>query len=624
MRRPAAWLALLAAAFASGGPSPALADDGDPPGRVARVDLVEGAAAAQPGGSGEWVADFANRPLTTGDRLWVDANSRAELHIGAAALRLGAGTGLEFLDVGDEVAQLRLSAGSLNVRLRYLSPDETFEVDTPNTAITFVQPGEYRIDVGDAGDAVAVSVRQGQAEVAGESQSFTLLAPQQGQFRGTSLLGVEFGDLPPPDALEQWAFARDQREDAALSANFLSRDITGYEDLDGYGDWQADPQLGAIWEPQVDVGWAPYSQGYWAWIAPWGWTWIDAAPWGFAPFHYGRWVHRGARWGWCPGQLSVRPVYAPALVVWSSGAGGQVAWFPLGYNEVYRPSHRASKGYLQRVNVTNTYLNNTVPIDTRAAAAPSHYANQAVPGATLVVSRDTFTSARPVSRAAQAPPGTELATTVTNPVPATARSLHPAPRGGRPVVAPPPMVFSRAAVARSAPPVRAGQPAQAAAPRVIVTTVPRAEALHRNYTAPAVPAPAPRPPGTATPAAVTPPRGAAAPSPPPRPAAGNEPGVGASPPQVYRPDRPAMMPHPANDRVLTPPAAVGRELRESEPRGERAPGRVPERVPERAPLERPVQAIPPPPPPPPPPRPTAPQPEPARHLPDKPPEKRDH
>ena len=498
MRLRTACLSCLVASLAILGALPAQADEGDPPGRVALVDLVDGAAAVQPGGAGDWVADLLNRPLTNGDRLWVDANSRAELHLGAAALRVGAGTGIEFLNVGDQVAQLRLSSGSLNLRLRYLSPDETVEVDTPNTAITFVQPGEYRIDVSDTGDAVAVAVWQGQAEVAGESQSFTLFAPQQGRFQGSDVLGVEFGDLPPPDELDQWAAARDQREDAALAANFLSRDITGYEELDGYGNWQSDQDLGPVWIPEVDAGWSPYSQGYWASVAPWGWTWIDAAPWGFAPFHYGRWVHRHAAWCWVPGQLSVRPVYAPALVVWVSGANGQVGWFPLGYNEVYRPSRRVSDAYLQRVNVTNTYLNNTVAINSRDASAPSRFANQAVSGALVAVPRESFTSARRVTRAAQAPAGAQWVTTLTNQVPATARSQHPSPPAGRIAVSPPRAVFVRPAIVRSVPPVVQGQPA--AARHVIVTTVPRAEALHRGYTAP-VPPPAP----TAAPARATPP-----------------------------------------------------------------------------------------------------------------------
>ena len=46
---------------------------------------------------------------------------------------------------------------------------------------------------------------------------------------------------------------------------------------------------------------------------------MDDAPWGFAPFHYGRWLWWGNRWHWAPGPKVARPVYAPALVGWMGG-----------------------------------------------------------------------------------------------------------------------------------------------------------------------------------------------------------------------------------------------------------------------------------------------------------------
>jgi hypothetical protein len=463
------------------------ADAGDPPERVAVIDLVDGAAAAQPAGVGDWVADLANRPLTSGDKLWVDDNSRAELHLGSSAIRLGADTGVQFLNVGDRVAQLRLSAGSMNVRLRYLSPDETFEVDTPNSAVSLLQAGEYRIDVDDTGTTVAVSVWRGQAEVAGQAQSFTLDAQQRGAFQGTDTLAVQFGDLPPADALDQWVQDLDQREDLSLTANFLSRDVSGYADLDGSGDWQTDPDYGPVWFPPVTGGWVPYSTGSWLWIAPWGWTWVAAEPWGFAPFHYGRWVHVRSRWAWSPGQLAVRPVYAPALVGWGSGPGGEVTWVALGYNEIYRPSARVSSAYLQRVNVTNTYIDNTVILGNKPVAAAPHYANLAVPGALLAVTADTFTSARPVSRelvpiaAAQVimKPGNTIAPTTHSLV--RAAGSPGAARGAVPV--PPQAIFNRALVARSVPPAGA-RGATAEPHRLILTTVPKAQAQLRSYSAP--------------------------------------------------------------------------------------------------------------------------------------------
>jgi hypothetical protein len=91
---------------------------------------------------------------------------------------------------------------------------------------------------------------------------------------------------------------------------------------------------------------------------------VDAAPWGFAPFHYGRWVWHRSRWCWTPGRYHRRPVYAPALVAWVGAPGvsvsihlgggrghrGAVGWFPLGPDDVYVPSFRASVRYVERVN----------------------------------------------------------------------------------------------------------------------------------------------------------------------------------------------------------------------------------------------------------------------------------
>jgi hypothetical protein len=90
---------------------------------------------------------------------------------------------------------------------------------------------------------------------------------------------------------------------------------------------------------------------------------VDDAPWGFAPFHYGRWVHYRERWCWVPGRYVARPVYAPALVAWVGGGSVSVGisigsrhdyprygWFPLAPREVYRPSYHHSPGYVRRLN----------------------------------------------------------------------------------------------------------------------------------------------------------------------------------------------------------------------------------------------------------------------------------
>src|SRR5467141_2388121 len=77
----------------------ARADEKDPPTRVARISYVDGSVSLQPGGQGDWGSAAKNRPVTIGDKLWVDKDSRAELQAGTAAMHLGSMTALSFLNL---------------------------------------------------------------------------------------------------------------------------------------------------------------------------------------------------------------------------------------------------------------------------------------------------------------------------------------------------------------------------------------------------------------------------------------------------------------------------------------------------------------------------------------------
>src|SRR5881396_3538464 len=122
-------------------PQRAAADEDDPPGRAARLAYTHGLVSFEPAGTEDWVSAVVNRPITSGDKLWTDNGARAELHIGSAAIRLSDNTGFSFLNLDDRMAQIRLTEGTLNVRLRRLEQDETFEIDTPNLAFSILRPG---------------------------------------------------------------------------------------------------------------------------------------------------------------------------------------------------------------------------------------------------------------------------------------------------------------------------------------------------------------------------------------------------------------------------------------------------------------------------------------------------
>ena len=77
----------------------------DPPARVARLSQIGGTISFSPAGEEDWAVAQANRPLISGDRVWSDAGSHAELQIGAAAARLGANTSVTILNLDDNIAR---------------------------------------------------------------------------------------------------------------------------------------------------------------------------------------------------------------------------------------------------------------------------------------------------------------------------------------------------------------------------------------------------------------------------------------------------------------------------------------------------------------------------------------
>jgi hypothetical protein len=384
----------------------------DPPTRVARLSHMDGTVTFSPAGEEDWAAAQANRPVVTGDRLWADANSRFELQVGAAAVRVGSETSINVLNLDDQVGQFQLAQGTIDLRVRRIEGGQFYEIDTPNLAFSVRKPGEYRIDVDPQGNTTTLRVFNGEGEAYGEGAAYVIGQGQLYTFTGQGLSDYQTAALPQPDAFDQWAFDRDRREDRAVTARYVSPDLIGYSDLDEYGTWRDVQGYGNVWVPtQVASGWAPYRDGHWAWVEPYGWTWIDDAPWGFAPFHYGRWAYIDTRWCWVPGPIAVRPVYAPALVAFVGGGGfsiavgggpvAGIAWFPLGVGEVYRPSYVVSRSYFTNINVSNTVVNTTVINNYyNNQNVNVVYRNREVPNAVVAVSATSFASGHDVRREA--------------------------------------------------------------------------------------------------------------------------------------------------------------------------------------------------------------------------------
>jgi hypothetical protein len=436
----------------------------DPPGRAARLGYFEGPISFRPASVDDWTDPNSNYPLTTGDELWAADGSQGEIHVGnATVLRLGAGTAFSFLDLDDDTTQVRVSEGSLAVTVHRLYPDEVVEVDTPQTAISLLRPGFYRIDVDERGDQTRLTVRDGEAEAATGGGAVPVYAREAIVLSGgPDSPSYDLRDPDAPDAWERWCLERDQREERLEARRYVPDGMVGYTDLDEYGSWRDSPDYGRVWVPRdVAADWAPYRYGRWSWVSPWGWTWIDDAPWGFAPFHYGRWTQLGSGWAWVPGSSVARPIYAPALVgfigdVTSAQGAGSLAWFPLGPREVYVPSFRASQGYIRSVNLP--YVPNIAQVDvSRLPTLTNAYANLNLPGAVTAVDSNVFATGQPVAKAAVVVPPQQarrakLRPTIVESVKPRRESVVGATARAASAPKPPDRVRQRKVVVRASPP----------------------------------------------------------------------------------------------------------------------------------------------------------------------------
>jgi hypothetical protein len=353
LRRWAPWvvMVLLLAAI------PARAQGGDPPGRVGRIAALSGEVWLFDAESRDWVAATRNRPLTQGERLAVAVGGSAELQVGGSALMLDGDTEIEATRLDDERLQFALLRGSLGLRQHAAELPSQPEVFTPEARFQPLRAGWYRVDR--RADSSSATNWRGLLRATTRDTVLTL-EPGQRLELGPETAGTALParwSQPASDAFSI-AFLR-EAELAAAAPEFVSPEMTGVAELARHGSWQQHPEFGWAWSPTVvSAQWAPYRFGQWVWMSPWGWTWVDAAPWGFAPFHYGRWFSWGNRWYWTPGPQRVRPVYAPALIGGPPPAaivGGRppppAVWVPpLGPRDPYRPGYRASSGYVDRVN----------------------------------------------------------------------------------------------------------------------------------------------------------------------------------------------------------------------------------------------------------------------------------
>ena len=118
-------------------------------------------------------------------------------------------------------------------------------------------------------------------------------------------------------------------QEASVSASYRSPGSAVsvsyfYDELSPYGRWIDYGPYGWCWTPyEMSPGWRPYSVGSWVYTDA-GWTWASSERWGWATYHYGRWVFDGDYgWLWVPGT-----VWGPAWVAWYQN-DEWIGWTPM-------------------------------------------------------------------------------------------------------------------------------------------------------------------------------------------------------------------------------------------------------------------------------------------------------
>jgi hypothetical protein len=380
-----------------------------PASRIGQLSLVSNNVRMRVDRTAAWEQSVLNTPMSTGSALATQIPGRTEVRVGSTALRLGQESQVVWTEISDTRLHLDLIAGLFALRVRVLAPSETVLLKAGAVSVQVLKPGSYRFKHVAHRGRLQVWVLEGQARVTLGEQNFIIDSGQQMQWDKGIASQLTSSAIEDNASFDAFVDGRDRRSESSLSLIHVSSELSSAQDLDGNGDWIDQSGYGAVWFPsKLRVDWAPYRFGRWRWLAPWGWTWIDDAPWGFAPFHYGRWLFAGGRWGWVPGQLAdakaqARPVYAPALVGFFSNQGGAVAnpaltptplvgWYPLAPSEIYWPAYSTQLAYTRALNASS--VNDVGQIQSQPVATavtqPHRYARTAF--ATTVMPYSAFST----------------------------------------------------------------------------------------------------------------------------------------------------------------------------------------------------------------------------------------
>jgi hypothetical protein len=333
---------LLMVGVLVGSAAAASAEDSYRHGRVLSAEPVVSLQRANEPGAEE---AFPNLPFLPGDRVWTDRAGRAEFQFAdGTILRLDSSSKLDYVahdDGGGDRVVLRLWSGGLYLHNRDGRGFPDFGIETPGGVVEARERGVYRVDV-EAGET-RLSVFEGEASLEAEREVRVGAGERAYARRGETTEDPRAFDRAALDDFDRWDADREDRQAyAGNRRGYLPETVLPYAgELDTYGAWYYQSEIGHVWRPYVAAGWRPYFDGRWVWTV-YGWTWVPNETWGWAPFHYGRWDYTPMLgWYWIPGNA-----WGPAWVSWAIGPN-YIGWCPLGHRDrrVVFGSRRVERGH---------------------------------------------------------------------------------------------------------------------------------------------------------------------------------------------------------------------------------------------------------------------------------------
>ncbi|HEX7828864.1 MAG TPA: FecR family protein [Thermoanaerobaculia bacterium] len=350
------------------------------------ISYDDGGTIVHSGEDGREIDAHRNLPIYPGDEVVTARRGRAEVRLSDGnIIGLDRSTSLRFDSILDSyegesdetVVQLR--NGKIAVQRTDLGRDRV-RVDTENASYVAEYEGIYSVETDDRGrDRVVVF--EGSLEIRTRQRATRLRRGESATIDDDGVYDLTGDQTDAADDFERWFLRRAERFDN-YNNRYVDRKL-GYwgDDLDDHGKWIFVTGIGWSWRPTVAASWRPYYNGYWYRGRAGCLTWVSYDPWGWAPFHYGRWSYDPMYgWFWVPGYG-----YSPAWVYWWYGSGGYVGWAPSGwwdchrgyYDWAYRPYRNADFGFgfNGRIRVSDmdlrpwTFVDSTGLISTRVDRA---------------------------------------------------------------------------------------------------------------------------------------------------------------------------------------------------------------------------------------------------------------